>query len=244
MGSVRTRKGRILRMDDYKQQSCLPLQSLIFLLPMLIAYEFGALYYVDEFRGIYARRIIKDSFQWLGVAGYFIPVIVLVGVLISIHIANRNKFSFRPGIYLGMGIESIALAVLLLLAAIIWVGKPTPVNGPWHVEMLMSLGAGVYEELVFRLVAIALLHMVFVDLFCFSERTGAVVTIALSAIIFASYHFTPSNPYTLKLAAFYTLAGLYLGIIYTVRGFGVAAGTHAIYDVLTVAIARGLWEAG
>ena len=32
------------------------------------------------------------------------------------------------------------------------------------------------------------------------------------------------------------LAGLYFGVIYLIRGFGIVVAVHAFYDILTVAI--------
>lgn len=240
----RVKKGRVFQADDYMQQSRLPLQSLIFLVPIIITYEIGAYRYLQSNAGgIYARRIIDDSLRWLGAGGYFIPVLVLVTVLISIHIANKDKIKIRAGLYVGMTMESIGLAMPLLIIAMIWVGQPVVQEGDWKYDMIISLGAGIYEELVFRLIAIAVIHMIIVDILGASHRSGAVVAIIGSAVIFAMYHFTDENPFHKGRFAFYTLSGMYLALIYDVRGFGIAAATHAIYDVVAVAIARGLFPA-
>jgi membrane protease YdiL (CAAX protease family) len=58
--------------------------------------------------------------------------------------------------------------------------------------------------------------------------------ISLSAILFAFYHFPTFQDIEWGMFLFYTIAGMYFSCIFIVRGFGIVAGTHAMYDVLVV----------
>jgi len=70
----------------------------------------------------------------------------------------------------------------------------------WQAGMVFSIGAGIYEELLFRLIGIALLHMLFVDFLALPEKVGGAAAIGVSAVAFAMYHFNEtSNPFTLGL---------------------------------------------
>lgn len=110
-------------------------------------------------------------------------------------------------------------------------------DGRLSQQIILSIGAGIYEELLFRLIAIALLHIILVDLLALPEKWGAGGAVAFSAIAFGLYHFTSLNlhewtSYDWGRCFFITCAGVFLAIVYVMRGFGIVAGTHAVYDVL------------
>ena len=104
---------------------------------------------------------------------------------------------------------------------------------PWQGRAAVAIGAGLYEEMLFRMVAIAGLHFVLVDLLGVKETPGRVTAIALAALAFALYHQDASG------FPFYLLAGLYFGGIYVWRGFGIVVAVHAIYDLVALLAAPG-----
>jgi membrane protease YdiL (CAAX protease family) len=112
----------------------------------------------------------------------------------------------------------------------------------WQAGAIFSIGAGIYEELVFRLIAIVLIHTLLADVFALPHKFAAGAAIVVSAIAFALYHpFDSYNPLNwssadLGRAAFYTLAGLYFAAIYVYRGFGIVAATHALYDLMVIVV--------
>ena len=67
----------------------------------------------------------------------------------------------------------------------------------------------------------------------FLSPTPTPAGIVVSAITFAMYHDFPTFG-TLGLGAliFFGFAGVYLSLLYVNRGFGIAAGTHAAYDLI------------
>ena len=105
-------------------------------------------------------------------------------------------------------------------------------------EIALSSGAGIYEELVFRLVAISLIMLVGVDLLHLPKTQTAVVAIALSSLLFAAHHHPPlgSEEFNLANFTFRTAAGVYLAGIFWYRGYGPAAGCHAAYNITVVAL--------
>ena len=103
----------------------------------------------------------------------------------------------------------------------------------WRENMVIAIGAGIYEELLFRMVAIALIHMVAKDLLKLSEEISTIAAVVLSSLGFALVHFTGDhNPFTMTKLLFYTVAGVYFAAIYLGRGFGIVVAVHALYDVL------------
>ena len=57
--------------------------------------------------------------------------------------------------------------------------------------------------------------------------------LVLSALIFSAFHYIGplGDAFTLPSFTFRAIAGLLLSGLYAGRGFGIAAWTHALYDV-------------
>lgn len=131
-------------------------------------------------------------------------------------------------------------------------GIPPPVNGNednGRVHSLLAnivtgIGAGIYEELVFRLILICLLIMLFQDAFKLSHENAIVLSIMISAALFSAHHHidflsgrpNANDPFDLSEFVFRTIAGIYFAILYAIRGFGITAGTHAFYNIIAVSI--------
>ena len=99
-------------------------------------------------------------------------------------------------------------------------------------QLVVSLGAGLYEELLFRVLLVSGLIWLFRRVgLTPPARIGA--AILASALIFSAFHYI--GPYgdelTLGSFTFRAIAGVLLSGLYVARGFGIAAWTHALYDV-------------
>jgi membrane protease YdiL (CAAX protease family) len=111
-------------------------------------------------------------------------------------------------------------------------------------DIITAIGAGIYEELVFRLVLICLLMLLFQNILRLSHKNSIVLSVLVSAAMFGAYHhidfFTGQlyqrAPFDLTEFAFRTIAGIYFAVVFAIRGFGITAGTHAFYDVIATVI--------
>ncbi len=252
------------RPEGYWECAQRPWPSLILLLPLIVCYELGTLLYATDHASgithyIYARSLLRDFFDLIGVTGYYLPGLIVVVVLLCWHIARQDPWRIRPRLCVGMAVESIALAappfVFMVMLAQQQSGlfETAPAMlaaigdsvgnaggnvgggvGGWQAKLVFSIGAGIYEELLFRLILIALLHLVLVDILTVPSKLGAGIAIGLSSVAFALYHFSEVNQFSLGLFLVYTGAGLYLAAVYVLRGFGIVATTHAMYDVFVV----------
>ena len=99
-------------------------------------------------------------------------------------------------------------------------------------RLTLSLGAGLYEELLFRVVIVALLANGFRLLFGVSRVWSGVWATAIGAILFSAFHYVGplGEPMRLESFVFRALAGLAFSGLYLTRGFGITAWTHALYD--------------
>jgi membrane protease YdiL (CAAX protease family) len=106
-----------------------------------------------------------------------------------------------------------------------------------------DLGAGVYEEFLFRLVLISLALLLMVDVFSLPRGPAATAAVIIGGILFALYHFTMpqltgAQPFPFRLFVFFSLAGMYLGCLFVFRGYGIAVGAHALYNVAVSLLMR------
>jgi membrane protease YdiL (CAAX protease family) len=249
------RERRTFRRDTYWTLATRPLHILVFLAPLIAAYEIGAAAVLGPHAAgietIRAHERLARALDVLGVAGAFLPWVVLVTILIVAHIMARDPLRIRPGVLLGMLGESAALTLpLLVLAALLFRLEPDALppampqeagavalsDLPWTARAVLSIGAGLYEELVFRMILLAAVHMVLSDFVRIRSDISAGIAIAISAIAFALYHDLAADGTALAQSAFYVLAGVYFGAVYAVRGFGVVVGAHALYDFMVLVV--------
>jgi membrane protease YdiL (CAAX protease family) len=102
--------------------------------------------------------------------------------------------------------------------------------------IVLSLGAGIYEELLFRVVLVGGLLAIFLAT-GLGKKPARIYAAILAALVFSAFHYV--GPYGEQFQAasfiFRFMSGLALNALFIARGFGIAAWTHALYDVfLTV----------
>jgi membrane protease YdiL (CAAX protease family) len=146
----------------------------------------------------------------------------------------------RPSVFGGMLLESAVLALLVGLV----VGRATNsllqmlslgqgASLDLSTQLMISLGAGIYEELLFRVVLVGALVWGGTRLFGWAPRTAGIVAALVGAFLFSAFHYVGAygDPLELPSFLFRFLAGLVFSGLYLTRGFGIAAWTHALYDV-------------
>ena len=97
---------------------------------------------------------------------------------------------------------------------------------------MLSLGAGLYEELFFRVLLVTGLATGARVVFGLGKRAGGVLAAVLGALIFSAFHYIGPYGDQLQLQSFVfrALSGLAFSGLYLMRGFGITAWTHALYD--------------
>ncbi len=240
--------------NDYWHLSTRPLHILVFLLPLLFLYEVGTLFFLSGHgvvEVVRARVLLAQVFDLFGQAGFHLPPILLAVVLLVWHTLSKDPFRVRGEVVIGMGAESFLWTIPLLVFALI-AGTTTifavPATGqsvevlPWTSKITLALGAGVYEELVFRLVLVSLVHAILVDLFKMKDRTGFVAGAVVSALAFTFYHnvrMPGGGGFSPRLMLTYFGAGLFFAMLFVTRGFGVAVATHTLYDLIALLALTG-----
>ncbi len=221
---ARTRRGTLAR----------PLDALVFLLPLIVFYEVASLARQDR---VIAFDFLRRFFQLFGQVGMWAPGLAVIVILLATHIAAGDKWVVHWNRVGWMYVESVALYVpLLLLNWAVPLVSATGNSSSLLDRLALGIGAGVYEELVFRLIFISVVVMIGVDLFHRDRAPVAVAAVILSSLAFAAHHHRPigAEPFELVRFLFRTMAGVYLAAIFWFRGYGPAAGCHAAYNVALV----------
>jgi hypothetical protein len=265
--SAQSRRSRLTHaaLPSYWAVSKRPLQILVFLLPLIVAYELGLALVLRSDEGVLSNvahiRLLQffESFGIDASSGLLLGGIVIVLVLLIWHLLTRDPWEVN-GKALGlMAIEAMVLTVPLIVFGQLIVREAISasnaaahsgallMSGPeTHIAELdlwsrlaISVGAGLYEELLFRMILLAVIHTLLVDLGKASHALGATIAVTVSAAAFTWYH--PLEDAAGNLAwsrlIFFFVAGLYFGAVYVARGFGIVVAVHVLYDVFMVSMA-------
>jgi hypothetical protein len=225
-------------LSRYIRQSELPLHSLVFLLPAMVLFEVGlTIHPADPI----AFRFLQILFHQIGASGRFLPLLSVVAILLTWHIARKDPWQIRFETLWGMALESLLLS-LPLLALGISVSRwhiRIPLAGSmtaWENNAVLSLGAGVYEEFVFRMGLMTVISIVVADLLKARKSLSNLLMVSVSAILFSLYHYLGVESFGLQSFVFRTVAGVYFGVLFLTRGFGITSGCHIAYDLIVVSL--------
>ena len=224
-----------------------PWPCFLFLLPLLLVYEGGIVW----MGGAQAELLRTGADTWLhwGLEAcglqhfYWGPGLVVVLLLGWCWLRRGDRPGDPAGVCMGMAIESVVFALglwgisrglspLLDSFGVKLAAAPPPAQETLR-EIITYVGAGLYEEVLFRLLLFSglvwLLKLIEVP-----SLPALLAAAAASALVFsAAHHLGPyGESFDGYAFLFRTLAGLYFTLLFQLRGFGVAVGAHACYDVV------------
>src|SRR6266480_1571918 len=145
----------------------------------------------------------------------------VLAMMLSEALALALIFGFVVG-----GVTSGVLDMLQTLAV------PGGREMDWWTRLMVSLGAGIYEELLFRVLLVGALAAAARALLGWRPVTAGVAATLAGAAIFSAFHYIGPYGDRLQLYSFVfrMVAGLFFSALYLARGFGITAWTHALYD--------------
>jgi hypothetical protein len=211
-------------------------------LPVFVAYHLGVAFLptrnaadmlTQQMLRLCDHSVMTYAGLTVGIGIAFVGGLILLG----------RRDSLRWQRFVSVGLEAVAYAVALRLVAGAVVGQlrlagGTSITlGPFN-ALVMSLGAGFYEELVFR-VGIYGLGGTLVALALLSSPTPIkrvlfwVGWAAFSSALFSGWHHVGEfgEPFTLSAFVFRWVSGLIFTLIFGLRGFAPVVWTHLLYDI-------------
>ena len=217
--------------------------SFLFTIPLFFIYEVGILFLsTDDILVVrngadFLMRSILESFGIFGLYG--LGAIFLIGFIITyIYFFNdKSNKSIRADYLFIMIFESVCWALILyfLLSKFMLV-LMNPIGKTITQQVTLAVGAGIYEEFLFRVMLISGLTGIIGFVFLWREKVRKAAALIIAAGIFSAFHFVGDygDFFSMELFLLRFFAGIVLGILYIARGFGITAYAHSIYDLIVL----------
>lgn len=205
-------------------------------LPIFVAYHLGVAFLpvrnaadpvTAELRALANHSLPLYAGLTLGIGVAFVVVLAVLGKREKIQ---GKKFAF-------IALEGALYAFLMRFIGGYVVGAlrlGPPGVGGLFTSVVMSLGAGFYEEIAFRVGLFGVGAFALKKALGKGPRTVALTAAwaVVAAIVFSGWHYVGplSDPFHLQSFVFRAVCGLVLTAIYAFRGFAPAVWTHALYD--------------
>jgi len=247
--SFATRPG----VQAYWRASRAPRYSLLFALPLLLTYEVLAATLPDSARtGLRNGADVMLQRLFVLAAGQngpliFWGILIVGGLAVVVRDLRRHPGGLAARVFALMFVEAAILAVACglvvgtvttrLLGALAIQNGTVAALG-WPTRVMLSLGAGLYEELLFRVLLVGVLAFAARRVFGWLPLASGTLATLLGAAIFSAFHYVGPYGDQLELFSFTyrMVAGLFFSALYLLRGFGITAWTHALYDVLVLVL--------
>lgn len=236
--------------SDYWQDARRPLTCLLFLLPLITLYEAGVIILADSD----PDRLRNGADYWMrsllsavGLGQVLLLPLLVIGIMLTWHLIRKHPWQIRLETQLGMLAESVLFAIALLAVGqvhqVLFLSLAPPAEAGQAALLSMPggnltravsyVGAGVYEEVMFRLLLVPTAYAFF-RLFEFPQKWAVVMAAVSTAFLFAmAHHIGPAaDPFNLYTFSFRAAAGTFFAAVFFARGFGITVGTHAAYDLL------------
>jgi len=223
-----------------------PLPSLLFLSPVLAFYALG-LIWVRPDLAARADLLLRQALEPLGLTGVLAPTWLVVAVLLVWHLVRRDPWRVPPRLLGHMAGETLLLTVPVLVLLVVMrlaartgsalalpaAAGATAADPDWLALAMTSIGAGIYEELLFRLLMVGATLWLARKILRRDSPGVTVAVILIAAGIFAGAHtLDDPNRFAWDSFLFRSAAGAYLGYVFALRGFGVVAGVHIVFDLV------------
>jgi membrane protease YdiL (CAAX protease family) len=223
------------------------LTSLVLVFPLLLFYEVGVLF-TDVMNG--ADFLTQTLFHLLGFNGYLVTqgVLVLAYVGLLLFLRRRQEFDLRMfvPVLLESGVYALTMGTLIVFFMVDLLGiDPRLGAGGGALQgagildrMVMAVGAGIFEELVFRLLLLTALTALGERALGLRRWVAVLLAFVVSSLAFsAAHHLGPlGEPLRLGVFVYRFMAGMFFAALYQFRSFGIAVYTHTLYDVYVLLI--------
>lgn len=178
----------------------------------------------------------------LGLRGYLAVQIGLALAVAGFVIARLRAGAFRRALLVGpvaveAGAYGLVLGSLILLVMerhhllALLPALDAVLDATTFDHLVLAAGAGLHEEVVFRLLLLPALVLLFERPLAMPRPLALAASAVVSSFAFSAAHHLAGEPFEAFAFTYRTLAGLAFAGLFLARGFAVAAWTHALYDL-------------
>ena len=214
------------------------------ILPLMLVYHWGIIQSGYGERNL-AQVWLEGPLQVVGLHAAHLLNVALAIALLAVLWRSGKARSFSLFTVVGIVGEATFYAALLYkgapaLAALLDKRASSlafAVHWRAHAPLCLALGAGVYEELFFRLLMVGGGTLLLSKVFMWDRWLSLAVMLLVSSLLFAAAHYVGPLGERFESYSFLyrAVCGMLLGVVFLTRGLGVAVWTHAIYNALVLA---------
>lgn len=243
-----------------------PGYTLFLVLPFAFFYELGLALFHRADAAMQVRNgadaILRALFfpHWLEGHGRAVALLwgifgllLLFGAILALGWQATGGWRVKPRMLAAAYAEAFGWSLLLFVGWLLLLAVGYGADAPRHsaaepadlpvgLRLVLSCGAGVYEELLFRLLLVSGL-VLFMRGLVGASRPGAVISaVVLAALLFAAVHYVgPYEQFDGSALAFVRFgfrvaAGVFFSGLLALRSFGMAVAAHALYDIIVTGI--------
>jgi len=214
------------------------LTSLVLVFPLFLIYQLGVLITPTMNGADFITRPLMDLLRFnLGAYLLLVGGLTAAFIVVALYLRKKQEFDWR--LFVPVLLESTIYA-LTMGTLINFLMNPfarhlaagPPGTGPFD-RFVLSLGAGVHEELIFRLVLLSAIAALGYRVLRFPKFVAVAAAFVISSLLFSAAHHVGAHGDPLQLGVFVYrfLAGMVFAALFYFRSFAIAVYTHAFYDI-------------
>jgi hypothetical protein len=220
--------------------------SLVLISPMLFLYEL--LVFINNFEANYQIRngadaMIRQVFSIFGPNSQLLYGLTLFVIFCSIAYKYRQlllKGEINIRFLILMIVESFiwCAGLLIIMKGINTLFLANPITLNLLEQFYLSIGAGIWEELIFRLGLISIFTYIIRTVFRYGKSFSLILSLFFSGVIFSLFHYVGiyGDIFAWQTFILRTFAGVFLGAVFLFRGLGISVYTHILYDMVLISI--------
>ena len=220
--------------------------SLMFIFPMLFLYEImcwiqfaGKSAEIRNGADVFLRQLIMGFFKHSESIYGLLLIIVFFGIMFfNRNVVKKGRLKFTFLLY--MLAESLlwSLGFLILMSISEKITLSILERNIIPEQFYLAIGAGIWEELLFRVGALGLCLSLLTKIIKYSGIFSAFIAILFAAVLFSLFHYIGpfGDIFTYKSFYIRTWAGIFLGFLYLFRGLGITVYTHIFYDMAIISM--------
>ncbi|MCF7797330.1 MAG: CPBP family intramembrane metalloprotease [Candidatus Marinimicrobia bacterium] len=206
----------------------------------MVVYEAGTIWLFSnqpyELRNA-ADALLRFILEQIGAQpGYYFSIIFASALVITLGLGvwrEERRYHLNSVIFPMMLVESLiwGMGLYLILQQMAQLVLGMTATRGWLVQVNLAVGAGLYEEMIFRVILIAVLGFIFQSGFRWKYSASGWASLLGAAVIFAGFHlFTETFVWSVFIQRF--TGGVLLGILYLKRGYGITVYSHIFYNLM------------
>lgn len=210
-------------------------------LVMLTLYEVFVMW--ESGSGVMVRNApeawLRNMLNLFGISHQHISFLMLGASIVAIPLFYDSRVVIKKRTIVIMILESIfwglvsGIIIQLLISKLFFITGT--ISGSLIGDLGLAIGAGLFEELLFRVILTTALIAMGIRLFKI-KWLAVLLAIVIASFLFSLAHYVgnAADSFDTYSFLFRFFAGLWFTTLYSLRGFSIVCMTHAFYDIFII----------